>query len=46
MTHAAGGHHLLGIVNGIEDPIVSHPHAEASLGALDTLDTPRLGILS
>jgi hypothetical protein len=46
MMHQANSCDLLGIINGIQDAVVTHPHAEASMGALDPLDATWAGILS
>jgi hypothetical protein len=46
MPHPPNGDHLLDVIDGIENPIVTHPHAEASGGVPDPLDPTRTGILS
>jgi hypothetical protein len=46
MTHPANSCDLLGIINGIQDVVVTHPHAEVSMGVLDPLDAMWAGILS
>ena len=46
MAHSADGHHLLGIIDGIEDPVITYPHPQPALSVLDTFGSTRVGIFS